>query len=218
MLPLVLIGGAFVAGLGALASRWESDNEEEEEELERRQAQNQRFLKMRRAQLEKNRRKKAIKLELAAREKELKLVRRAELIAQRNLEIGKREVLQFDKELAMANKASLRLPSEWVDELSKELTSKTKDLKSVCRRCAKYRTEVESRIEELNGKRFFFKCCSCHRRFAVSYADLPEFTRSRKGMRKCCDNCYPTMRERMERKKSVRNFSRLSFGSLIKRM
>lgn len=206
MLSLITlgIGGAVVAGLGALASSWEADNEEEEEELERLRARNQRFLKMRRAQLEKNRRKKAIKVELSAREKELKLVRRAESIAKRNLEIGKLEVLQFDKDLAAANKASLRLPGEWVEELSKELTSKTKDLKAVCRRCAKHRAEVEGRIEELNGKRFFFKCCSCRRKFAVSYAELSEFTRSRKGMRKCCDDCFPEARRRAAAKKTTR--------------
>lgn len=196
MLPLILIA----AGC-AIASRLVADNEEDEEELERTRERNARFLKMRRAQLEKNRRKKEIKLELLAREKELKLVQRAESIAKRNLDLGKLELGQFNTDLTTANAASVRVPKEWVDALLKELTAKTKDLKAVNRRCTRHRKDVEKRIEELNGKRFFFKCCSCHRKFAVTYSELPEFTRSRKGMRKCCDDCYSEVKERAAKRK-----------------
>ncbi len=208
MLPILLIGGAITAGC-AIASRWEADNEEEEEELERTRARNARFLKMRRSQLEKNRRKKEIKLEILAREKELKLVKRAESIAKRNLELGKLELGQFSKDLTTANAASVRVPKEWVDTLFKELTDKTKDLKAVNRRCTRHREEVEKRIEELNGKRFFFKCCLCHRKFAVAYSELSEFTRSRKGMRKCCDDCFPAVSEKAAKRTKARTASRI---------
>ena len=208
MFPILLIGGAIAAGC-AIASGLEADNEEEEEELERTRARNARFLKMRRSQLEKNRRKKEIKLELLAREKELKLVRRAESIAKRNLELGKLEFGQFNKDLVTANAASVRVPKEWVDALIGELTAKTKDLNAVHHRCKRHCAEVEKRIEELNGKRFFFKCCSCHRKFAVSYSELSEFTRSRKGMRKCCDDCFPAVSEKAAKRAKTRTTSGL---------
>jgi len=199
-LALLGIGGAAVAAGCAFASRWEADNEEEEEELERLRERNQRFLRMRRSQLEKNRRKKEIKIELIAREKELKLVRRAEALAKSQLETGRLELKQFSDELSLVNAHSLKLPNEWVEALTTELTSKTKDLKSVHRQCVRHRADVEKRIEELNCKRFYFKCCSRHRKFAVEYGALEKFAKSRKGMRKCCDECFPAVKARAKKK------------------
>ena len=197
MLPLVLLGiGAACAVGRAFASKWESDNEEEEGELERQRERNQRFLKMRRSQLEKNRRKKAIKLELIAREKELELVRQADSLVKEQLKTGTLELEQFNRELTVINNHSLKLPESWIDTLTTELMEKTQDLKAVHRRCVRHIGEVEKRIAELNGKRFFFRCCSCRRRFAVAYGNLEEFSQSRKGMRKCCDDCLPKMKAR----------------------
>ena len=199
-LTVLGIGGAVFAAGCALASKWESDNEEESEELERIRDRNQRFLRMRRSQLEKNRRKKEIKLELLAREKELKLVNRAEALAKKQLEAGTLELDQFNRELVSINKSSLKLPPGWIEALTSELTAKTKDLKSVHRRCIRHRGEVEKRIHELNGKRFFFKCCSCHRKFAVEYGEMQKFLKLRKGMRKCCDSCFTAMKARHVKK------------------
>lgn len=205
MFSLALLGIGAVCAVGhAIASNWESDNEEEEEELERQRERNQRFLKMRRSQLEKNRRKKEIKIELIARGKELELVRRAESLAKKQIETGKLEMEQFNRELVSINETSLKVPKEWIDTLTTELTEKTKDLKAVHRRCVRHRGKVEKRIAELNGKRFFFRCCSCHRKFAVEYGELKEFSQSRKGMRKCCDDCLPKMKARHVRKSSAR--------------
>ncbi len=194
----VLLGGGAVAlaGFSAFVSRFESDNDADEEELERMRARNARILKMRRAKLQKDRRRKAIQIELAAREKELNLVRRAEKLAQRYLDCGKREIDQFKKELQAANKNSIKLPSECVDVVLKELTEKNMDCQAAVRRCKRHVSEVRKRIETLNASRFYYKCALCHRRFAVAYDELAAFRESRKGMRKCCDDCYSTLRKR----------------------
>ena len=195
-LTVLLGGGAVLAGLSALASRWESDNDADEEELERVRAKNARIIKMRRAKLQKDRRKKAIQIELVAREKELKLVRRAEKLAQRYLDCGKREIDQFTKELQIVNKNSIKLPSECVDVVMKELIGKKMDCQAALRRWRRHVSEVCKRIEALNASRFYYKCVSCHRRFAVAYSDLADFLESRRGMKKCCDNCYTMLKRR----------------------
>ena len=197
----VLLGGgaAVLAGLSAFASRWESDNDADEEELERVRAKNARIIKMRRAKLQKDRRKKVIQIELVAREKELKLVRRAEKLAQRYLDCGKREIDQFTKELQIVNKNSIKLPSECVDVVMKELIGKKMDCQAALRRCRRHVSEVCKRIEALNASRFYYKCVSCHRRFAVAYSDLADFLESRRGMKKCCDNCYTMLKRRKNR-------------------
>ena len=128
----------------AIASQWESDNEADEEELERERAKNARILKMRMAKLQKDRRKKAIQIELVAREKELKLVRRAEKLAQRYLDCGKREIDQFTKELQISNKNAIKLPSECVDAVMKELTGKKMDCQAALRRCKRHVSEVRN--------------------------------------------------------------------------
>lgn len=201
-LSLTILGvTAAVAGLSAFASRWESDNDSDEEELERERAKNARILKMRRAKLQKDRRKKAIKIELVAREKELKLVKRAEQLAQRYLDCGRREIDQFTKELQIANKNSIKLPAECVDAVMKELIGKKMDCQAALRRCKRHVSEVSKRIEELNASRFYYKCVSCRRRFSVAYGDLADFLESRRGMKKCCDTCYPTSKKRRENRK-----------------
>ena len=209
-LALILCGAVAVAAGGVVASRWEAANEEEEEELERLRAKNKRIKRMCRARHEKNKRKKEIEIELLARSKELKLVRRAEMLARRNMEVGRLEVDQFNKDLATANASSVRLPEKWVVELSKELTSRTKDLSAVHRRCARHKRDVERRIVELKGKRFFYKCSRCHRKFAVTYGDLNKFARSRKGLRKCCDECLPEVKARAAKRMSAKKFSCVS--------
>jgi hypothetical protein len=213
-LSLTILGvTATVAGLSAIASRWESDNDADEEELERVRAKNARILKMRRAKLQKDRRKKAIQIELVAREKELKLVKRAEKLAQRYLDCGKREIDQFTKELQIANKNSIKLPTECVDAVMKELTGRKMDYQAALRRCKRHVSEVCKQIEKLNASRFYYKCVSCRRRFAVAYSDLADFLESRKGMKKCCDNCYPTLKKRRENRKYHAN--KMYFNSWI---
>ena len=190
---VLLLGGAVIAGASAIASRWEADNEEEEEDLERKREQRHRLLRLRRSQLEKNRRKKVISLELAAREKELKLVEKAERLAKRCLACGDRELEQMKKELAIINERAVKLPSECV-------VGKRNDLQQVCRRCKRHVSDVRKRIKVLNSSRFYFRCVLCRRKFAVAYGDLEKFTKSRKGMRKCCDDCFPEMRNRAEKR------------------
>lgn len=202
-MSLAILGiSATVAGLSAIASRWESDNDADEEELERERAKNARILKMRRAKLQKDRRKKTIKIELVAREKELKLVLRAEKLAQRYLDCGKREIAQFTKELQIFNKNSIKLPSGCVDAIMEELTEKKMDCQAALRHCKRHVSEVRERIEELNTSRFYYKCVACHKRFAVAYGDLADFLESRKGMKKYCNDCYPTINKRKEFRKS----------------
>lgn len=196
----VLLGGAVLAGVSAFASRWESSNDADEEELERERAKNARILKMRRAKLQKDRRKKIIKIELVAREKELKLVKHAEQLAQKYLDCGRREIDQFTKELQIANKHSIKLPAECVDAVMKELIGRKIDCQVALRQCKRHVSEVCKRIEKLNTSRFYYKCVSCRRRFAVAYSDLADFLESRKGMKKCCDNCYPTLKKRRDQK------------------
>ena len=198
--PVLLLGAAVIAGASAIASRWEADNEEEEEELESMREQRNRLLRLRRSQLEKNRRKKVIALELTAREKELKLVEKAERLAKRCLACGDQELAQMKKELAIINEKAVRLPSGCVDALVQELVGKRNDLQQVCRRCKRHVSDVRERIKVLNSSRFYFRCVSCRRKFAVTYGNLEKFTKSRKGMRKCCDDCFPNMRKRAEKK------------------
>ena len=201
MIPAVLLlGSAVIAGASAIASWREADNEEEEEELERKREQRNRLLRLRRSQLEKNRRKKVIALELAAREKELKLVEKAERLAKRCLACGDRELEQMKKELTIINERAVKLPSKCVDALVRELVGKRNDLQQVCRRCRHHVSDVRKRIKVLNSSRFYFRCVSCRRKFAVAYVDLEKFTKSRKGMRKCCDDCFPEMRKRAEKR------------------
>ena len=197
---VLLLGGAVIAGTSAIASRWEADNEEEEEELERMREQRNRLLRLRRSQLEKNRRKKVIALELAAREKELKLVEKAERLAKRCLACGDRELAQMKKDLTIINERAVKLPSECVDALMQELVGKRNDLQQVCRKCKRHVSDVRKRIEVLNSSRFYFRCVSCRRKFAITYGNLEKFTKSREGMRKCCDDCLPNMRKRAEKR------------------
>lgn len=201
MIPIaILVGGAIMAGGAAIASCWEADNDADEEELERMRERKNRFLRMRRSRLEKNRRKKVIALELAAREKELKLVRRAEKLAKRQLDCGSLELAHFKEELAVANRHSAKLPEACVEALLKDLAGKQKNFKSLHSRCLRHISGVQERITALNASRFYFRCASCRSRFAVQYRDLAEFLRSRKGMRKCCDGCYPRLKERADRR------------------
>lgn len=199
MLPLVVLG------VVALARSIERSNEEDEEELELMRERNQRLLRGRRSRLEKLRRKKEIKLELVAREKELKLVEQAEKLAVRQFECGNRELNQFNKELALFNEHSIKLPVVAVEALQKQLGDKTKDLKSVVRRCRRHIKDVRGRIQELNDKRFYFRCVSCRTKFVVHYGDLEAFEKSRKGVRKCCDKCLPRLRALAEKRAAKRN-------------
>lgn len=216
MFPAVLLlGGAVIAGASAIASRWEADNEEEEEELERKREQRNRLLRLRRSQLEKNRRKKVIALELAAREKELKLVEKAERLAKRCLACGDRELEQLKKELTIINEKAIRLPSGCVDALVKELIGKRNDLQQVCRRCKRHVSDVRNRIEVLNSSRFYFRCASCRRKFAITYDTLENFIESRKGMRKCCDACFPEMRKRAEKRMARKSRNRALLGLVM---
>lgn len=206
-LSLAILGvTAAVAGLSALASRWESVNDADEEELEQQRVKNARILKMRRAKFQKDKRKKTIQIELVAREKELKLVERAEKLARRYLNCGKREIEQFTKELQMANKDAIKLPSECVDAVMKELTGRESNCQATLRRCRRHMSEIRKRIEVLNASRFYYKCVSCHRRFAVAYGDLADFRESRRGMKKCCDACYPTLKNRKVQKMSKNTY------------
>lgn len=203
MLPILIIGGLVAAGAYA-ASRWNSDNDADEEELERMRAQRSRILRLRRSRIEKDKRRKAIQIELVARKKELKLIERADELAKRQLACGNREFEQFNKELVAANRASVRLPEKCVQLILDELRDKTKGILSVHKKCLRHAAEVRRRIKELNSKRFYFRCVSCRRKFAVAFGDLDRFNKSRKGVRKCCDDCLPHLKARARKRAAAK--------------
>jgi len=188
MIPLIpiAIGGAVVAGLTALCSSWEDDNEEAEAELEETRARYARTIRRRKARLLRNRKMKQTMLEYAACKRQLGFAERAEKVAKRYLSSGSQRLEDYRDDMRTLIRSEIPVPAQ-AREFERQYLARVDDMSATYGKCRRQTAALRKHLDELSDSRFYFTCSHCRRKFAVKVGDLERF-KSAKG-RACCENC-----------------------------